>query len=69
MRPMSTSLGSRTWAVTKIVLRSPWWLLRRVANVIDSPHRGGRRPPAGNYIPNSNGEGGTVISSGHPGGL
>lgn len=27
-----------------------------------------RRPPGSNYIANSNGEGGRVISSGHPGG-
>jgi hypothetical protein len=27
-----------------------------------------RTPPPGNWIPNSNGEGGKVISSGHPGG-
>ena len=27
-----------------------------------------RRPPGSNFIPNSDGEGGKVISSGHPGG-
>jgi hypothetical protein len=32
----------------------------------DSP--ASRRPPGSNFIPNSNGEGGKVISSGHPGG-
>ena len=34
--------------------------------VADSP--ASERPPGGNYFPNSNGEGGRVISSGHPGG-
>jgi len=34
--------------------------------VADSP--ASRRPPMSNYIPNSDGKGGKVISSGHPGG-
>ncbi|MBK7611435.1 MAG: hypothetical protein IPJ15_09300 [Actinomycetales bacterium] len=33
--------------------------------VADSP--ASRRPPMSNYIPNSDGKGGKVISSGHPG--
>ena len=28
----------------------------------------GRRPPGGNYIPNGDGDGSQVISSGNPGG-
>jgi hypothetical protein len=32
----------------------------------DRPH--GKTPPPGNWIPNSEDDGGQVISSGHPGG-
>lgn len=39
---------------------------RRLGRVVaDSP--ASTRPPGGNYIPNSNGEGGRVISSGDSG--
>lgn len=42
------------------------WLGRRLNRLVaDSP--ASTRPPAGNYIPNSNGEGGRVISSGDSG--
>lgn len=48
-----------------------WRLMRRLGSlagrmVNDSDPS--RKPPPGNFIPNSNGEGGRVISSGHPGG-
>ncbi|MBM6400180.1 hypothetical protein [Phycicoccus sonneratiae] len=45
--------------------------LRRVGDLMNrlvADRPASRRPPGGNYIPNSNGEGGRVISSGHPGG-
>ena len=42
------------------------WVLRQVGRIVnDSP--ASTRPPGSNYLPNSNGEGGTVISSGNPG--
>jgi hypothetical protein len=40
--------------------------LRRLGSLVDdSP--ASTRPPGGNYLPNSNGEGGRVISSGDSG--
>jgi len=42
-------------------------VLRWVGSLVgDRPH--GKTPPPGNWIPNSDGDGGQVISSGHPGG-
>lgn len=42
------------------------WILRQVGRIVnDSP--ASTRPPGGNYMPNSNGEGGRVISSGDSG--
>ena len=42
------------------------WVGDRLSGLVaDSP--ASRRPPGGNYIPNSNGEGGRVISSGDSG--
>ena len=43
--------------------RTSWWVGSLVAD-----RQSSRKPPPGNWIPNSNGEGGTVISSGNPGG-
>lgn len=42
------------------------WVLRQFGRLVnDSP--ASTHPPGSNYMPNSNGEGGTVISSGNPG--
>ena len=42
-------------------------VLRWVGNLVaDRP--ASKTPPPGNWIPNSDGQGGKVISSGHPGG-
>jgi hypothetical protein len=42
------------------------WVGRQLGRIVaDSPPS--TRPPGGNYIPNSNGEGGRVISSGDSG--
>jgi len=42
------------------------WVLHQVGHIVnDSP--ASTRPPGSNYMPNSSGEGGTVISSGNPG--
>lgn len=55
MRALVSTLGS--------ALR---WIGDRLSGLVaDSP--ASRRPPGGNYIPNSNGEGGRVISSGDSG--
>lgn len=42
------------------------WVLRQLGRIVnDSP--ASTRPPGSNYIPNSSGEGGRVISSGDSG--
>ena len=42
------------------------WVLRQMGRIVnDSP--ASTRPPGSNYMPNSNGEGGRVISSGDSG--
>jgi hypothetical protein len=52
--------------VLTALARGARWFGRRLNRLVaDSP--ASRRPPAGNYIPNSNGEGGRVISSGDSG--
>jgi hypothetical protein len=52
--------------VVAVVRTSGRWVLRQVGRIVnDSP--ASTRPPGSNYLPNSNGEGGTVISSGNPG--
>ncbi len=52
--------------VLSALVRGARWCGRRLNRLVaDSPASG--RPPAGNYIPNSNGEGGRVISSGDSG--
>ncbi len=52
----------------KALVGLPRRAVRRFADWVDGEHPTNRRPNGANYIPNSNGEGGTVISSGHPGG-
>lgn len=53
--------------VLAAVLTGGRWALRQLGRIVnDSP--ASTRPPGGNYIPNSNGEGGRVISSGDSGG-
>lgn len=48
------------------VRRSARWVGRQMGRIVaDSP--ASTRPPGGNYIPNSTGEGGRVISSGDSG--
>lgn len=48
------------------IRRAGQWVLRQLGRIVnDSP--ASTRPPGGNYIPNSNGEGGRVISSGDSG--
>ena len=48
------------------VRRGARWVGRQVGRVVaDSPPSA--HPPGGNYIPNSSGEGGRVISSGDSG--
>jgi hypothetical protein len=52
--------------VLTAVRTSGRWVLGQLGRVVnDSP--ASTRPPGSNYLPNSNGEGGTVISSGNPG--
>ena len=52
--------------VLATVRTSARWALQQVGRIVnDSP--ASTRPPGSNYLPNSNGEGGTVISSGNPG--
>ena len=52
--------------VLTAVRTSGRWVLRQLGRVVnDSP--ASTRPPGSNYLPNSNGEGGTVISTGNPG--
>jgi hypothetical protein len=51
------------WAAARTGAR---WVLRQLGRIVnDSP--ASARPPGSNYLPNSNGDGGTVISSGNPG--
>jgi hypothetical protein len=51
------------WAGTK---RAVGWVLRHLGHLVDDSAPS-TRPPGGNFIPNSNGEGGRVISSGDSG--
>lgn len=52
--------------VLSALARGARWVGRRMSRLVaDSP--ASAKPPAGNDIPNSNGEGGRVISSGDSG--
>lgn len=66
--------GRRPGAESELLMRrvlaavrtSGRWVMRQVGRIVsDSPPSD--RPPGSNYLPNSNGEGGTVIASGNPG--
>ena len=53
-------------AVLAAARTSGRWVLRQLGRIVnDSP--ASTRPPGSNYLPNSNGEGGRVISSGDSG--
>ncbi len=48
--------------------RSALTKIADVLNRVVADRPANRKPPGANFIPNSNGEGGKVISSGRPGG-
>ena len=67
---MRTASGCQNAFMTSRLLLPVRWLargLRAFADLNDGDHPAPRKPSAANYIPNSNGEGGKVIASGHPG--
>jgi hypothetical protein len=53
---------TRNWLFAALRVAAGW----AGALVADRP--ASKKPPPGNWIPNSDGEGGKVISSGNPGG-
>ena len=57
---MDMQRTKRAWTVLARALRT-------IGQFLWGDRPASRKPPVGNYIPNSNGEGGRVISSGHPG--
>lgn len=60
---MNESQGPRPGIVVRVARAAGRLLGRLVAD-----RQPDRRPPLANYIPDSDGSGGRVISSGHPGG-